>query len=304
MIIVLEGENKTGKSTIADKLYKSGFTLFKCSQPKTHPYLEYMQLLGKAEKCKNAVIDRFHLGELVYGPIYRGKCELTPAMLRNIELKLISLDTTLIHCTDDESKIRVRFLVEKENFARSSKIKRALDLYQRAIELTFLPVITHTMKSSMDITTNGVLDSLIEKSKKIMPKYPSIIGNVINPLLVFVGDKQKSEGKYFKQFAGVKQPFDFGTSSNYLFNTLGNAGIPLMNVAFMSDEEIINKFCYHKSLLALGQKPATILKKLGFPFVQLNHPAYDSRFCKDGDYSLVIRKLYEKSEYYDRCTKF
>ena len=82
-VIILEGENKTGKTTLANFLKdKYGFKYVKCSQPKRDPYVEYIEIIKKiARSTSDVVIDRFIYGEFVYGPLYRGKSALTLSLI-------------------------------------------------------------------------------------------------------------------------------------------------------------------------------------------------------------------------------
>jgi thymidylate kinase len=63
-----------------------------------HPaLLAYTHQVMKARGTKTA-FNRFHLSEVVYGPILRGKQELSPADLRFLDGLLRTLDATVILC--------------------------------------------------------------------------------------------------------------------------------------------------------------------------------------------------------------
>ena len=151
-IIILEGENKTGKTTIADLLHKkTGYKIYKSSQPGKNPFNEYMEVLDKIGN-KNAIIDRFHLGEFVYGPIYRGKCGLTMEQMKKIEDRLLEKDSMLIYCYDTSANIHKRFISENEEFAKYDKVIATLFQYDNILKETRLPILKHRMKSERDIT--------------------------------------------------------------------------------------------------------------------------------------------------------
>jgi len=151
-IIILEGENKTGKSTLAGLLHeKTGYQLYKSSQPVKPPYYEYMEMLDEIGEG-NAIIDRFHIGELVYGPLYRGESKLSKKEFEEIEHRLLKLGTILIYCYDDASRLARRFRQEKEEFASTNKIQKTLRLYNDVLRNTKLPIIKHKMESDNDLT--------------------------------------------------------------------------------------------------------------------------------------------------------
>ena len=133
MVIIIEGENKCGKTTLASYIVENyGFGYIKCSQPKKGgPYKEYRGIIDRISKEPgNYVIDRFHLGEFVYGPIYRGSCGLSQGDFEDIEKRLIELGTILIYCYDVENNIAKRFKEENEEFADVKKIKKLKDIKQ------------------------------------------------------------------------------------------------------------------------------------------------------------------------------
>lgn len=290
-LIILEGENKCGKTTIANLLVeKHGFKYLKCSQPKGDPYEEYMNILKKIErKQQDTVIDRFIYGELVYGPIYRGKSGLDMVKLRNLELKARSVadKVSLIYCFDEPSEIAKRFKEEKEEFATVKNIDRALVLYNRVIqrrldEITF-DVYFHQMKGQDDITNNGALKELVEKGSTVTRsvRFLTAVGNTLDPKFVLVGDKHNDELKTGYQH--LAQPFDFGVSSKYLFSEVKRAEVRLGEVMLINSNsnelKRLKKLPTYTQFIALGKNAEKRLLAAGISeFVPVGHPAYERRF--------------------------
>lgn len=292
MIVILEGENKCGKTTLAKYLVdKHKFKYIKCSQPKGDPYIEYMNILKKIKG--DTVIDRFCYGENVYGPIYRGKSMLDDEKVRNIEMKALSLNPLLIYCHDEVENIAKRFDEEKEEFAVKSKIRKALFLYSKVIGKSILPRIFHKMMTPDDLLLD--LDSPFSKKgeKRVdafinvmkdnedKTKFKTVIGNAKSPEVIFVGDKRNERQKYSE----VGQPFDFGPSSTFLFEKLKAAKVPLTKIAIInSDSKELKKFifgCKPREVVALGTQAHEKLKKLKITHQTFGHPQYENRFKKN-----------------------
>lgn len=155
MIIILEGENKTGKTTLAHYIRDNhNFKYVKCNQPKGSPYDEYIGILEGLSYLDDLVIDRFCYGELVYGPIYRGKSALSEKELIKIESRLHVLEARLIYCKNSIEDIQKLFDKEKEEFANKDKVKETLELYDEVISCANIPIFFHQMKTKSDMILN------------------------------------------------------------------------------------------------------------------------------------------------------
>lgn len=106
MIVILEGLERTGKSTIAEILENNfGFIRFK-----DHNHLMEMDsssisnrldatlsmIVALDKAGKNVVLDRFHISELIYGTYYRGYNRENFQHVRYIDEVLSHLNTKLI----------------------------------------------------------------------------------------------------------------------------------------------------------------------------------------------------------------
>lgn len=125
MIIILEGVDKVGKTTLAAGLsdfYRA--KIIKTSQPKTNDAAsEYIEKVESLDKNENYVFDRFHLGEMVYGKIYRNKV-LEKEKFEEIERKLNELNSVLIYCWQDHDIVAQNFIREKETFTNIEDIEK------------------------------------------------------------------------------------------------------------------------------------------------------------------------------------
>lgn len=293
MNIILEGENKTGKSTLAKLLVKKyGFQYVKCSQPKGDPYVEYMRKINAVRKP--TVFDRMYIGENVYGPIYRGKSMLSPEQNRNLEMALMSKNTVVIYCSDSAENIRSRF--SEEQWADQKKIEQVLILYEKVLSQVKLPIYDHVMQTSSDYTLfPKLIENLIEKYDNDFIDSNHVMGNTYNPTIVLVGDKRNTRQKYNR----VGRPFDFGPSSSFLFNSLKKAKVNLRDILLVNSTNKKPLTMLKKRnlrFIALGREASQRLNILGIKHDKLNHPQYENRFFHHNSrFHNQLKKIYDKS---------
>lgn len=110
MIIVVEGSNRVGKSTIIKKLAKmhNVSTIYNrdirsemkdCEQEGYISALAMLDALEATSDSANVILDRFHLSEFVYGLKYRSY--LSERMLSVIDKRLADMGALLILVTSD-----------------------------------------------------------------------------------------------------------------------------------------------------------------------------------------------------------
>jgi thymidylate kinase len=113
-ILVLEGADGTGKTFLAKALEKRGFEYRHQGPPAagTDLFELYTQELLYAQG-KDVVFDRLHVGELIYGPVMRGKSLISLEQFRLINQLLFSLGGKIIFCDTDNETIIQNYLARK-----------------------------------------------------------------------------------------------------------------------------------------------------------------------------------------------
>jgi hypothetical protein len=104
MLFVIEGADGTGKSTLARRILEAtgGGRYIHANAPTRHPLVEYTEpLIEYRPGGETWVLDRWHLGELVYGPLYRGKAGLSPQQFAAVDEYLSELGAVLILMHED-----------------------------------------------------------------------------------------------------------------------------------------------------------------------------------------------------------
>lgn len=105
-MIILEGPDGVGKSTLADAIESVHPNVFRVNNgpppPDVPAYLHYSCMIDDLNEIRKSgklvVVDRFHVGELVYAPMFRGQISLTLDEARLLDEELNESGAVLVHC--------------------------------------------------------------------------------------------------------------------------------------------------------------------------------------------------------------
>lgn len=137
-IFVLEGPDGAGKSTLADSIDldirlvdpQSIVARMHFGAPKEHPFVEYMRHLtawldnvsGLPREHRYLIIDRFHLGENVYGTALRDNPIMTYSQLKAIDDLLDHLGAVKIFVDAPNEELERRLLVRGDDIFTEDKM--------------------------------------------------------------------------------------------------------------------------------------------------------------------------------------
>ena len=147
MLIILEGVDGAGKTTFAKELLHEMHgeaTIRHLGPPEGDPLVECLQALRgyRPRRQKHLIIDRLHLGELIYGPIYRGESKLD-GNTGVIEQRINTLGGLLVHMDVPLDVIEERVGVRGDDYV---KMKDLAQIHRRYLEvvgaITDVPTIT------------------------------------------------------------------------------------------------------------------------------------------------------------------
>lgn len=119
MIIILEGPDGGGKSTLAAQLSRqTKYPIARYSYPKTAEEKEQMmQMYVQAIKeAKNVIFDRSWYSELVYGPVMRNGHVLSYPQMYALEEMLAKKGAVLIYCTASPEVLWRRCMARGEDY--------------------------------------------------------------------------------------------------------------------------------------------------------------------------------------------
>jgi len=107
VIVILEGPNGAGKTTLANEILQlaPATRYIHASAPVRHPLVEYTSPIAHG---KDYVLDRWHIGEMVYGTLYREKPGLTNAQFIAVEEFLAEHGAVVIHCNGPVAELQRR----------------------------------------------------------------------------------------------------------------------------------------------------------------------------------------------------
>lgn len=158
MLIIIEGPDRTGKTTLAKHLIDV-FSLqyIHCSKPETdNPYNEYIELIDSIKLP--TVIDRVYFSEYVYGKLWRGKCGFTEKQFYDLDLKYMEkFDfVCVIHADAPVEVIKQRCLDVGEDLLKFDEIEKCKYLFDDIIQKTKIPVLKYdsSYMSPEDISTS------------------------------------------------------------------------------------------------------------------------------------------------------
>lgn len=118
-IVVLEGPDGSGKSTLAQRLHEYfGWAIVHLGPPPDNMTAftqceKVIQALVDAKE-KGVILDRFHIGERIYGPVMRGVDTMKVVGQRLIERRMaLKHNTVLVDCLPSWDVCRSNWLARK-----------------------------------------------------------------------------------------------------------------------------------------------------------------------------------------------
>jgi len=282
-LTILEGIDKVGKSTLAKQFQANGFTLIKVSQPKTsQPFQEYVELISRLSTNRNYVLDRFYLGELAYGQVYRGKSRLSPIQQFYLEQLLFKFNPLLVYCWLDYNELAYNFTKDNEETTKLQDVPKLDRLFRDGFQRSLLPKILYNYNHDK-IKTNKCYDSFNLGL--------SYLG-VKNPTVLFIGDEPNYRLHLCRHVP--YQVFN-STSGLFLMSCLSwlKDSFGVVNskeghwLLSKRDIELINP----KEVVCLGLSSLRRISKLGVKLRYVHHPNFAKRFYGKNAISRYVNEL-------------
>lgn len=167
MITILEGPDGAGKTTLGhDGVCFSDHAYVHLGPPsQLGAFHDVVGAITARRRKRHVLFDRLHLGEGIYGPVFRGKDTLGMARRRLIERVLLSRQAVVVLCLPDVERCVETFRARKgeEMLDNEMQLRLVHEAY-RTIE-THLPIVTYDYTRDMDLLAIDGLRSLIEAAR-------------------------------------------------------------------------------------------------------------------------------------------
>ncbi len=291
MMIFLEGKNCVGKTTLARLLCERyNFKYIKEDKPNKPGFQYYVEKLVMYDD--DIVVDRFHLGEMVYPILFNDDRILLKRYQQHaIERMINNLNAILIYVDATEKFIKNVFEIrgEKDITFEQSRIEDFL--FKKALKTSILKnIIYYSPEFSLYEKDNFFL-TIDDKIKLYNDNLRRFKGNGdINAKIMLVGERFNKNSKLEDKFAFS----DFKGASDYLAKVLFllHEDVYLTNSIKDDNLSILDEIKLIKPMLiiSLGNVASKILDSYKIRYFKVEHPQYWRRF-RYNDIKVYVNKF-------------
>jgi hypothetical protein len=320
MLIILEGADAVGKTTVADQLVNaarlSGVAPVirlaagppAAGRSAIEIYEQDLLIYRNSIMDPDSLViaDRWHLGELVYGPLLRNHSLLDTAALDHVELMLDALGATRIIVTvnnvaDLETRYWARGGDALVTLPQTTAINQWYVYWQASSEQNV---------ARWKLVHSPVNDEMVELLLKVARARSEFVGRLVRhptyvgpplPRALFVGDVPNGwEQGDPPQLAFVPGG---GNSATYLLSAMHQGSVHEVGLVNSMDADVgelwVDLDTPH--VLALGKRAAARLLRAGVPYDLTNHPQWQRRF-RHGELDRYVKTLAQHATHYPRST--
>lgn len=284
MLIAVEGGDGVGKTTFATQLLDAlpGLTEVKhFSPPKIDSIFTEYECFDAYTPGggRDIVCDRLHLGELIYGPLYRDKSLLDSAGLLHVELYLRAKGCLLVHMDARDTVVYERLWGEGargEDFLQKMHVQTVLSNYRKRVSRSLLRTLKYTDTAPANPEWTIAHARRAERAAARVAPFKSYIGYEL-PHLLLLGEKKGS--LHLGDHAAAFVPYA-STSGHYMLTGLAEAGITRIGIANALEEDLpaLAAALGYPPIVALGRHADRAATKAGLRHGTVPHPQYIRRF--------------------------
>jgi len=329
MLIVIEGTDASGKTTLVSEIQKqlndlfpNNVEFFHKSKPEemTRRWVlkDYVTSVENFDWTKKiAVADRWHWGEVTYAPLKRPESSsdgyglLGVAGWRWVELFLSSRGASQVWLYQPLEVIQKRLSTRGDDYVSVDELDSILSQYrkaasQTATEFTVFYPDENSLNEVPSIASKIINDAYYHVSKvKYLSQFPWYIGRP-DPQVLLVGDTRNIKEKYGEETKLPFMPVD-GNSGDFLLSALPDKFWKTVGIININDKDVseVDELWHtlgRPKIIALGRLAERGLRGHGFrddQYVVLPHPQHVRRFFNSRklDYG---KEIFNQSQQYDR----
>lgn len=298
MLILLEGPDGAGKSTLAEELVEllgCNAELWHAVFPKKHPLDEWETPLFDyvPGRGRHIVCDRWHIGEWIYPEIFGRDTKADAATYAHLELFLRSKGAVVVWMIPPTEVLKSRIDSRGDEWVTHEMIPFIRAGYKRLLESSSIIGLSNGQDVKQIIRTARYAELL---ARHIFHNGSYVGGTAPNILLL--GERTSYDKPYPPAFG----PYP-STSGHYLITNyikrwpLTNFG--LANANEENVEELWTQLRNPK-IVTLGNIATKIVDKIGIPHGAAPHPQYIRRFHHAhgiGYINMVMRAAYNQEDY-------
>jgi hypothetical protein len=297
MIIILEGPDGSGKTTLAKYLQsRHDFQYVHTGPPTDNDLLEeYGRTLYDAcRSSRNVVIDRLHVGERIYGPQLRGQDRLGRDGEVLIHRLISAYGARLVFCLPPYevalSNWKSRFAEGMELIEKEAIYQKVYAAYRATMNDVFYNAAVWFDYTRMSLDLAAAMASGIN-AFGMLPN--GVIGSAM-PTFLIVGEQANQDYLDLPFFSK-------SGSSKYLNDCLAEAGyqersIALVNALTLDGSRMpLDEICSsigELKVIALGTHAHSVLDFFRVKHVTVPHPSYWKRFHA-GSREVYVKQLRE-----------
>jgi energy-coupling factor transporter ATP-binding protein EcfA2 len=247
MLIVVEGPDGSGKSTFVDELstvmmrpsddnptehQRSGMQILHSGPLMQHPLVEYEWRLHDYTPDQDIIADRWHIGELIYGPLLRGSSAMTPAMKRHIDLVLFRLGAVKVFMDTPFEEVMRRIKIRGEDLIADQHMRLVWQSYHELC----------TIKDNWLPASHFKVDTIVETAKDLslkarqLTRFETYVGG-LTPKVLILGDVPPPIVRGRPDFRHAFMPYQ-GTPADFLLTALSAVDARAFGLAYAARDDV------------------------------------------------------------------